>query len=227
MQAIILAAGKGTRMGDLVRDLPKPMLTIAGKNLLEWKLDNLPEEITEVIIVVSYLKEKITEYFGNSYMGRKITYVEIEPRGTGYATWQCEHLIKDRCVILMGDDLYTKEAIRQALAHPLSITVKYFSEPRGGAISHDDNKNFTSINDASKVAGLINTGLYSITKKVFTFDLVEVPHNGTSKGELGLPYTLAEISKTMPVKVLETAAWYQVTKPEDLNPTEEVLQPFR
>ena len=65
MFTVILAAGKGTRMGDLAKETPKPMLRVLGKTLLEHKLEMLPESITDVIIVVGYLKDKITEVIGN------------------------------------------------------------------------------------------------------------------------------------------------------------------
>ena len=75
MQAIILAAGRGTRMGELTKETPKPMLKIKNKPILEYKLNALPEEITEVIFVIGYLGDAIKNYFGDFYNGRKIRYV--------------------------------------------------------------------------------------------------------------------------------------------------------
>ena len=61
MKAIILAAGRGTRMGNLTEEIPKPMLLYKGKNLIEYKIDILPEEINEVLIVVGYwIKNSLT-----------------------------------------------------------------------------------------------------------------------------------------------------------------------
>lgn len=223
MQAIILAAGKGTRMGDLTKEIPKPMLSISGKNLLEWKINNLPDEINEVILVVGYLKEKIKDYFGDTFQGRKITYVEIEPHGTGLATWQCKEVMKGPFLVLMGDDLYSKETLKQACAYPLSITVKQFETARKGCIKRDALGNFAGIDDTTLHAGFINTGLYSLDTRVFDFELVKVP--GTE--EWGLPHTLVEVNKKYPIKVLETDTWYQVTSPNDLNPNEEILSSFK
>ena len=50
MIAIILAAGRGTRMAPLTDDLPKPMLIVLGKNIIEWKLEALPKEVNEIIL---------------------------------------------------------------------------------------------------------------------------------------------------------------------------------
>src|SRR3990167_2487489 len=97
MQAIILAAGRGKRMNHLTDDLPKPLLRVGGKNLIEHKLDMLPAEIDEVVIVVGYFRGKIKDYFGNSYGGRKIKYIEQgELLGTGFALFLAKPFLKDR-----------------------------------------------------------------------------------------------------------------------------------
>ena len=86
MQVIILAAGKGIRMGDLTADIPKPMLPLLGKPLLEWRLAMLPEAVREVIFVVGYLGDQIEKYFGSEWQGRSIRYVRHEKlEGTGGA----------------------------------------------------------------------------------------------------------------------------------------------
>ena len=71
MQAVILAAGKGTRMRPLTYDIPKPMLPIKGKPVLEYTLSFLPDDIDEVIIVVNYLGKHIKKYFGGRVERKK------------------------------------------------------------------------------------------------------------------------------------------------------------
>jgi bifunctional UDP-N-acetylglucosamine pyrophosphorylase/glucosamine-1-phosphate N-acetyltransferase len=78
MQAVILAAGRGTRMGKLTEHSHKTMLQVAGKTLLEHKFDVLPDDVAEIILVVGYLGETIRARFGDSYYGRKLTYVAQE-----------------------------------------------------------------------------------------------------------------------------------------------------
>ena len=63
MQAIILAAGKGTRMRPLTYDMPKAMLPVKGKPVLEYTISFLPEEIDEIIIVINHLGDQIKNYF--------------------------------------------------------------------------------------------------------------------------------------------------------------------
>ena len=76
MQLVILAAGRGKRMKTLTENMPKPMLTVLGNDLLEHKISILPKEIDEVIIVIGYLGEKIKKHFGTNFKGKKISYVE-------------------------------------------------------------------------------------------------------------------------------------------------------
>ena len=114
MQAIILAAGKGTRMGMLTKNIPKPMLKVAGKTLLEHKFDILPESIDEIIMVIGYLGEVIRDTYGNEYKGKKITYVlQDKMHGTGGAVWLCRDLIADKFLVLNGDDMYAKEDLEK------------------------------------------------------------------------------------------------------------------
>ena len=222
MKAVILAGGKGTRMRELTIDCPKPMLKIHDRNLIEWKIDVLPEEIREVVIVVGYLKEVVMDYFGEEYKGRKITYVNAEPFGTGYVLWKCKDFLDGDFIVLMGDDLYSREAVRNAIENPFSITTKYFEGPHKGVIKKCDNNFFLGIDDASGEGGFVNTGLYSLSKDIFEFDLVKVP--GTE--EWGLPHTLVEVGKRYPVKVLVTEHWHQVTSPEDLDKEKRELEAF-
>ena len=75
MQAVIMAAGEGRRMRPLTLELPKPLIKVAGKPILEHILDALPPEIDEVILVVGYKADMVKQHFGDSYHGRHIRYV--------------------------------------------------------------------------------------------------------------------------------------------------------
>ncbi|HRH26483.1 MAG TPA: sugar phosphate nucleotidyltransferase [Candidatus Paceibacterota bacterium] len=115
MQAVILAGGKGTRMGDLSKEIPKPMLSLSGKNLLQHKIDRLPKEIDEVVLIVHHKKEVIRDFFSSEYNGRKITYVDQgEPHGTAHALWKAEPVLGEEFISLMGDDVYSEESIKKS-----------------------------------------------------------------------------------------------------------------
>ena len=66
MKAMILAAGRGNRMGSLTQDSPKPLLKVKGKCLIDWHLHKLSEAgFRDIVINVSYLSEKIIQYVGD------------------------------------------------------------------------------------------------------------------------------------------------------------------
>src|SRR2546428_11221461 len=88
MKAVILAAGKGTRMGELTNELPKPMLKVQGKPILEHILQGIVGAgIREVFIVTGFRAEVIEHYFGDgSQWQAKITYGrQLVQNGTGKA----------------------------------------------------------------------------------------------------------------------------------------------
>jgi len=125
MQAVILAAGRGTRMGELTKDTPKPMLKVGDKNLLELKLEILPESVDEVIFIVGYFNEKIREFFGDEYRGKKIRYVEqANPvGGTADALWTAKDSLKDKFLVMMGDDLYSRADIEACMQYEWSLLI--------------------------------------------------------------------------------------------------------
>lgn len=220
MQAVILAAGKGERMNELTLKIPKPLLKYKNKNLLEWKIENMPELIDEIIIIIGYLGEKIIETFGNYYKNKKITYVwDKEIKGTGMALWQAKNLLKDNFLVMMGDDIYSKESLENATKEKWSITVKKIERDNNSSrieINKDGElKNFvtaTKYREEHENGGFAFTGLYSLNEKIFNYPLVKM----NTKEEWGLPHTLLKLLPDIDLKILETNYWKQITSPEDL-----------
>ena len=84
MKTIIMAGGRGTRISEMFPNIPKPLIPIDGIPVLEREICSLRDQgFTDLILTVSYLHEKIQEYFGDgSKFGVKITYfVEETPLG--------------------------------------------------------------------------------------------------------------------------------------------------
>lgn len=106
MQAVILAGGKGTRLGALTMDMPKPMVIINGKPFLEHLILNLRKnEICDILICTGYMSGKIEDYFNDgSGFGIEIKYsIERELLGTGGALKNAEKFLKEYFVLLNGD----------------------------------------------------------------------------------------------------------------------------
>ncbi len=79
MDAIIMCAGRGTRMRPITDSIPKPLVPIMGKGSLERTLDILPHEIDRVILVVGYRGDQIRERIGLEWKGKKVTYLTQQP----------------------------------------------------------------------------------------------------------------------------------------------------
>ncbi|MBR5316971.1 MAG: HAD-IIIA family hydrolase [Lachnospiraceae bacterium] len=109
MQAVIMAGGKGTRLAALTKDeIPKPMVPVAGKPLLLWQVERLKENgITDLIMVIGHLGEKIQEYFGDgSQFGVQIRYfVEEVPLGTAGSFYYLKEMLTEDTFLMMSGDL--------------------------------------------------------------------------------------------------------------------------
>lgn len=106
MKAVIQAGGAGTRLVSVTKDLPKPMVDIGGKPILQWQLESLKRSgILEAMIIVSSKSTAIQDYFGNGErLGMKISYyVEDTPLGTGGAFAYVASKIQEDFIFLLGD----------------------------------------------------------------------------------------------------------------------------
>ena len=118
MKAVILAAGMGTRLGELTKDTPKSLLEINGRTLLERSLRNISANgIKEVIIVVGFMGDKIQEKIGNQFEGMNITYVQskkYDSTGSMHSLYQIKDELSanEGIIVLESDLLYEKKAIK-------------------------------------------------------------------------------------------------------------------
>lgn len=110
--AVIQAGGKGTRMISLTNDeIPKPMLKLNGRPMIEWQIENLKENnIYDICIIIGHKGEKIEEYFGDgSYFGVKITYIrEDNPLGSAGALYYVKNRYPDKDILLIFGDVMFK-----------------------------------------------------------------------------------------------------------------------
>lgn len=221
MQAVILAAGRGTRMKELTASVPKPMLLVQGKSLIAHKLDALPDTVTEVILVIGYQGDAIKSAFGDAYQGKAIRYVvQEELNGTAGALWQAKDLLTDRFVVMMGDDLYAKEDVDACFASPdWSVLAEELPSMRsGGKIALDGNGSITAIEEGNHegLPGLMNTNMLVLDPRVFEYPLVP---KAPGSDEYGLPQTVLNASREsgIPLRPVTATFWIQITAPEDLD----------
>jgi len=222
MQVVILAAGNGKRMGDITQKVPKPMIKIKGKPILEHKIRALPKEIDEVIIVVGHLGSQIVDHFKDNFDGRKISYFFQEKLdGTGGAVHLAKDAVKEKFLVMMGDDLYHKEDVEKMLKHNLAVLAcEVDGAGRFGALKIDEQDHLVDIIERSEKSEskLVNTGLYLLNNKFFEYNLVAL-----SNGEFGLPQTLVKMSDRHEIKIERATLWYPIGFSEDLEEAEEIV----
>lgn len=228
MQAVILAAGKGTRMRELTQTTPKPLLEIQGKSLIEHKIDQLPEDIEEVVIVVGYLENTIRDALGDNYTDKKITYVtQTELNGTAGALWAAQDVLHNRFLVMMGDDLYRKDDIQNLLVHDWSLGVHILrtrdgKQLCGSHVEQDEKGHFTGISGDTRCGDTraLCAGIYVLGHEIFSY--TPVTRDG-KEGELSLPHTLIQAAPDYDMYITELTNWLQVTSPEDLPKAKEWL----
>lgn len=235
MQCVILAAGRGTRMEELTSKVPKPMLEVGGKTLIEHKLDALPDEVNEIIFVVGYLGNVIRNRFGELYAGKRILYENQDTLdGTAGALWRSQPLLKDRFLVMMGDDIYAKEDIAQCIATKgWALLVQGLPELyRAGRVELDADGNIADIMESSKEderrrePGIASTNMYVLDTRLFNCPLIP---KYTGSEEYGLPQTVVAASKRLGIRFepVYSDKWIQITSPKDLTAAEEALKKIK
>lgn len=173
MKSLFLAGGFGTRLRPITKDLPKPMVPIMGKPLLERNIENLKRfGIDEIVLSTCYKPKKIMKYFGDgSRFGVKISYIcEDEPLGTAGAIKNAEYFFDDTFLVFNADILSDFDISEMISFHKekgalATIAVTHVDNPSAyGVIEHDKNGYITAFrekpNPSETNSDLINAGIY-------------------------------------------------------------------
>ena len=184
MQAVILAGGRGTRLGYRALNLPKPMIPVGGRPFLEYVLDGLVDDgITGVILSVGHKAQAIRVHFGSSYRGMPLTYaIETEPLGTGGAIANAlANTGNEPALVLNGDTLLKidfSDLIKWYVRDPapVAIVLRQMEEvARYGAVVVEGERVAGFSEKGRSGSGLINAGVYVIQPDVLrTFGLPRV-----------------------------------------------------
>ena len=176
MKAVILAAGLGTRLQPYTFFIPKPMLPLGNKPLLEYLVEWVKQlkNMDEVIICVSYLHRTIEDYFEDGgRFGIKISYARSErPLATAGQLKTAEKMLNGRFLCLYGDSIYDFDLGKMVHEHEESkaflsmALMKYKTRLKYGFIDADEEANIvTAWREKPEVEGLINIGCYIMEKE--------------------------------------------------------------
>ena len=218
MMAAILAGGFGKRLRPYTEELPKPLVPVAGRPILEWQIEWLKKYgIEEFVLLVGYRKERIIEHIGSgSRLGVKVTYVvEDEPLGTGGAFKNAEHILSRNDVFLaLNGDIITNlnplkliETVRKGYA--AAIAAIPLPSPYG--ILEIEGVMVKGFREKPRLPDYwINAGVYAMTPRVFEY----LPDKGDIE-KIGFPEMAKE--KVLAAVKYENIFWKSIDTYKDLE----------
>lgn len=230
MKLVVLAAGRGTRFYPLTENIPKGMIEISGKPLLEHVLRPYLDHVAEIIFVINdKTGHKIREHFRDSYGGHSVSYAVQEEgkdaKGTFSALLLCKEILgSDPFCVSNCDDLLIEGDIKAAILEGkpgIGITKSIMPWNYLGIDSTDGY--VSGFRRYAKEEGELwedkfSNGFHLLTPEVFSFEPIR-----TKDGELGLPQTLFANLEKYPLKAFEFSKWQPVNGPEDLKKAQDFL----
>ncbi len=204
MNALVLAAGLGTRLQPLTTTRPKPLITVGGRAIIEYIIDSL-KDFDEISVIVGYKKEQLKDYIvqyvnEKGYDVNTQFIVQEEVNGTASAISLSPY---DEFLCVNGDVFFEASLIPQVLAYyrrynkPV-ISVKGVENPEKYGVVQKNGNNFVKIHEKKKnpPSQLANIGVYFLTAEVLdAIDTVEK----SSRGE----YEVTDALNKCEAKVLE------------------------
>jgi len=210
MDAVILAAGLGTRLRPFTLETPKPLLPVRGRPILDWTLGALPPSVDRVVVVVNYLADQIEAYLkGQTHVPEWAVVRQERPRGTGDAVRSCrDQLRSENFLTLNGDDLYGAADLAALARHPAGVLVHPVDRPRQFGIAFlKPDGTLEKLVEKPDLDGrrLANTGAYVFPRGVFATELQVSP-----RGEYEITDYVSALARTGTVQVVEATFWLPI-----------------
>ncbi|MCD6461898.1 MAG: NTP transferase domain-containing protein, partial [Thermoplasmata archaeon] len=220
MKAVVLAAGEGLRMRPLTHSMPKVMLRVAGRPILEYGIRALVGNgIREIVMVVGYKRDQIMSYFEDGgRWGAEIEYVVEEKQlGTSHAVLQAEGRVDGDFIVYPGDNILRDEMLSLFLSRGegMSVLVVESDRPSKYGVVMTAGGNVRGIEPLAEpeVASVINTGTYRFTPEVFGY--IE---RTARRGSYALGDVIVEMIRDgVPVRAVKAPGrWFDAVYPWDL-----------
>lgn len=214
MDAVILCAGKGTRLLPLTENKPKPMLPVGGKPILEYIINKVENLVDNIYLVVKYKKDMIIDYFRDH---PKITFVEQGAiDGTGYALLSARNYLGDEFLVINGDIIF-EDDLSGILSYENAMGLVEVENPENfGVVLLDREGNVVEIEEKPKnpKSNLINGGVYKFQSDVL--DILE-DLEPSERGEVELTDAIKELIKERRIKGVKLKGyWNDIGRPWDL-----------
>jgi len=221
MDAVIIAAGSGTRFGDITKDNPKPLIQLREKALIQWVMDSLIRVgVTNIYIVIGYHGEKIIKKIGEEYKGATVRFIENEiwERGNLTSLYAAKDVVKDDFILSMSDHLFDPGIVKDIINYSSDKTVLLAVDRKYQQVSDDmkvvvENK---MIKDIGKniVGNFVDIGLFKMKPKIFQYakNIIE-----SGKYQLYQAVKEAAIHYDAMSMDINRRFWIDVDTPEELN----------
>lgn len=233
MKAVILAAGNGIRLRPLTERIPKGLVEIEGKALLEYSLENIAQaSIQGAVIVIGRLGNMIADRLGDSYAGVNIGYViehvenpEHKTTDSMYSFTETRGLLADDIILLDADLLYEPKAISLLINDPapnVMLTPQLSGSGDEYYVCVDENGNLSEYGRDVPHPEQAVGEMMGITKlsKHFVDEYYKLAEQGFVKGDKTRSYdaVMFELSKKIPIKALAMPlVWGDVDNEQDLE----------
>ncbi len=225
VEAVIMAGGRGARLRPITDSIPKPMIQLGGKPIIEHNIDRLISYgIEKIYISVNYLKEKIMDCFGDgASKGIQIEYIEEDkPLGTAGALSLVEKFDKD--VLLTNSDLFTsidyeefyvsfkkRNADLAVASIPYTVNIPY-------AILEGEQNNITNFKEKPSNTHYANAGIYLLNKNLIN----HIPQNEFYNTTDLMQYCIDSGRKIIHNPLI--GYWIDIGKHEDLDKAQEIAK---
>lgn len=217
MKAVILAAGEGRRLRPFTETMPKVMLPVANKPMLEYVIDAVKTSgINEIVLVVGYKKEVIMDYF-KDYEDINITYVVQEKQlGTAHALLQTKDLIDGDFLVLSGDNIIDHRGIEKLLKEEskYSMLIKEHVHPSKYGVVVVEKNILKEIVEKPSEEGekFISTGIFKFPDSIF-----EKVEEITSQGVYELTDVIQlVVDRGEKIRSIRSDFWMDIVYPWDL-----------
>lgn len=174
MKAVILAAGEGSRLRPFTNTIPKPLIKIYNKPIIEHNLENIYKYVREIEIIVKYKAELIEEYFWDNYKNIPISYkIQWDDKWTGAAIKSVESDMD--VIILNGDSIFDKDDLKSILEYPgyAALVKKVDTPEKYGIFEVNQDNVIQKITEKPPlfIWDLANLWVYKLSNRIF--DMVE------------------------------------------------------
>ena len=227
-KAVLLAAGRGTRMRELTNELPKPMLIVQGRPILQHIIEGMRlAGVRDFLIIVGWRADIVRDFFGDgSRFDARVSYeTQVEQDGTGRVVELAREFCGDDAFLLSYGDILVEQSNYGRLAAPADdveaiISVKRNEDvSKGGAVFVNENFEMTDLREKPQpgepTSPWYNAGVYMFRRSIFDFT---TKLERSPRGEYELTDAIRNLAQSgRKVQALElTGSWADVRDPEVL-----------